>query len=279
MSLAMEALEFPTELFGAAKEWRDTLRDFLVASARLLGLTLVFPVFTRSQMPALIRGAIAGGLTLPVFAQLSGTLQELPDRSTFMLTGLMLKELLIGAGIGFMLGLPFWTLQAIGEIIDAQREIADSTQEDTASKGASSVMARLIGIVAIALFVQFDGLLAMCTLVFTSYTLFPVESFVVAFTPEARDAALSALSVLMLSALTAAGPILLLFLLSDVTVGALSRVGSQIVSQSVAPMAKNILLAIFLVLFLPVLFEHIISVIPIGAVAEQSLIDLFGDPR
>ena len=90
-----------------------------VHAARPLGITLVLPVFTRTELGALLRASVAVGLALPLMGHPRTT--SFPARSHDSPGAARAQGLFVGLLIGFLLGVPFWSIQAVGELIDTQR--------------------------------------------------------------------------------------------------------------------------------------------------------------
>ena len=101
-----------------------------IVSARPLGLAIVFPLFTQVRTGVLIRSGFALGLSLPI---LTGAVAQMDGfehaGSAFHLAFLAAKETFVGLLLGLLLGVPFWGVQAVGEVMDTQREVMDTQRE------------------------------------------------------------------------------------------------------------------------------------------------------
>lgn len=226
-------------------------------AARPLGIMLVLPVFTRMELGALLRASLALALALPmVGTPWSGGAPGPEGAVSLALLGL--KELFVGALIGFLLGIPFWSIQAVGELIDTQRGITSEVAPfDQATRSQASAMGLFLGLVAIAMFVASGGLAVMIAALYESYSVWPVRS---AFPQVSLDSAMiivRSLDQVLAYTLLVAGPAVILLLLVDLCVMLIGRFAPQLNAYDLAPLVKNIAFMVFLVLYLSYLADYI----------------------
>ena len=241
-----------TELYGLIGEAKALILGFAIAAARMIGLVSIVPVLRRAELGRVVSGIIAVGLALPVAAALGPAVEasQAARGTGLALVLLMGKEVLIGLFLGLLFAVPFWAIGAVGELVDHQRSIGESGVEDPATKGRASVMSALLTLTAITLFVTQGGLQIMVSTIYGSYAVWPLDGFVPEFDRAALDALFALLARVVRFAIVVAGPLVALFLVSDLALAGLSRMGGRIQLVSTLPLIKNVLFCVFLLLYL-----------------------------
>ncbi|WP_208350308.1 type III secretion system export apparatus subunit SctT [Pseudaestuariivita rosea] len=239
----------------------ETLFHWALAGARMLGIMVVFPVFTRVQIGQLIKGGIALAIALPVVGPLGDQVANL-NLSGVWQALYVGKEVAVGALFGFLLGIPFWSIQAAGEIIDTQRDVAAEGLDDPSTKSQSSVVASFLSFAAIVLFAASGGFQMLIQVHFSSYTFWPLDRYTPNFGTDAMNVALMILDDIAYVGLLTAGPVLVLFILSDVSIMGLSKLAPQLASYTLAPLLKNVLFCVFIVAYIQILPGFIIDTFP-----------------
>jgi type III secretion protein T len=227
-----------------------------VHAARPLGIMLVLPVFTRTEIGALLRASLAVGLALPLMGNSAPDLVPGAER-TIPLVLLALKELFVGLLIGFLLGVPFWSIQAVGELIDTQRGITSEVAPlDPATRSQASAMGLFLGLAAIAVFVSAGGLKVMATTLYGSYAVWPARSFWPSVSPDSVASIGQTLDRVVGYALLVAGPVVILLLLVDLCVMLIGRFAPQLNAYDLAPLVKNVAFMVFVLLYLRYLVDY-----------------------
>ncbi|RRI01541.1 EscT/YscT/HrcT family type III secretion system export apparatus protein [Mesorhizobium tamadayense] len=238
-----------------------TAIEFVVAAglsaARAIGIMLILPVFTRSQIDGLIRGGLAVALGLPCLAQASDGLQALASETRFIqLTLLGVKEVLVGVLLGTFLGIPLWGLQAAGEFMDNQRGITSpSAPADPATNSQASAMGVFLGITAITIFVASGGLEAVISALYGSYSIWPLYRFHPTLSPQGAMELLGLLDHIMRTTLLVSGPVVFFLALIDISMMILRRFAPQFKSSQLSPAIKNIAFPIIMVTYAAYLVE------------------------
>ncbi len=227
-----------------------------LAMARMAGVIAVFPVFTRTEIGRQVRAILALVFSVPVAGQVWAEAEAFGAAPGVVAIALLLKEAALGILIGVAMGAPFWAIQAVGELIDQQRELGDSAQHDPAAQGQASVSAALLMMCAIVIFVTSGGLRLLLDLVYLSYAVWPVAAFFPVLSADELLPLLRILDGILGVALVTAAPVLLLFLLCDVTVGLIGRAAPNFGVESFAPLFKNVLYAIVITVYMYLLLGY-----------------------
>ncbi|RWK24287.1 MAG: EscT/YscT/HrcT family type III secretion system export apparatus protein [Mesorhizobium sp.] len=228
-----------------------------LGAARAMGIMLIFPVFTRSQISGLIRGCLAVGFALPCLAHVGGGLPALDsDTRLIQLTLLGFKEVFVGVLLGTFLGIPLWGLQAAGELIDNQRGISSPTASaDPATNSQASAMGVFLGITAIAIFVGSGGLETLISVLYRSYLIWPVYQFHPTLSGPGAMELLGLLDRIMRTALLVSGPVVFFLILIDISMMLLRRFAPQFKASQLSPAIKNIVFPVLMVTYAAYLVE------------------------
>lgn len=250
----MSASDLPHDVLTLAEPAFALVQRWLIAYALLLARPLavlsVNPVFSRTELSNLLKGAVATGLIFPMWPPTAAALahaQAWPGMFAFTL--LVIKETMIGIALGLPLGLAFWALLAAGDIIDQQRGATQGRLNDPAGFGDESVTGTLFllcGIAILATTGQFD---MIADTLYTSWAVWrPLEMLPVP-EPGAADLALRLLDDLQAEALSLAAPLILAMVLTDTTMLLLARIAPQLRIDDLSLAVRNLAFVIVLPLY------------------------------
>lgn len=220
-----------------------------LAVARMLGVVLITPAFTRLGVTGLLRSCIAVAVAVPIVPPILETIAQVQGLSPLTVTGLMVKEVVVGALIGFVFGIPFWAAETAGDIVDLQRGSTSSQLLDPISLAESSVSATFLTLAMLALFFTTGGFGLLVDAVYRSYELWPVAKFTPILDSSAALAALKALDRMMQIALLLVAPIMVALLAADLMLGYLSRLAPQIQVFDLSLAVKNLLFTFLMALY------------------------------
>src|SRR3954447_12415149 len=100
----------------------EPLHIYVIAAtigvARMIGLMTVMPVFLRLGMTGLLRGVAGLVLGLPIIPVIAAAMQG-SHPSLALWGGLIIKEVVVGLLVGMVLGVPIWSAQFAGDVIDS----------------------------------------------------------------------------------------------------------------------------------------------------------------
>jgi type III secretion protein T len=227
-----------------------------IAALRTLGVALVFPVFTKAELGSVVRSGFALTLGLPVMWHAAESIGALGPHQSAQLVLIAMKELMVGALIGFMFGVPFWAIQAVGELIDEQRGVTNEDATDPATRSQASSLSLFLGISAIAVFVAADGLRVLAGTVYDSYAIWPVTSFTPKLTPDSALSIAKTLDHILGYALLVGGPVIALFLLLDLAVMLIGRSAPQLNAYDLPPTLKNVVFVVFIGIYATYLMNY-----------------------
>lgn len=153
------------------------LAIFFLTLARLLPILALAPFLGSQNVPMTIRVMFGVALTAIFLPQnLLSVHENIPFAMPFI--GLCIKELLIGAIIGFLSSIPFYLAQMAGSLIDFQRGAASLQITDPTTRSQTGPIGILYNLVLIALFFSLGGPFIFFDGVATSYEMIPVDGLI-----------------------------------------------------------------------------------------------------
>lgn len=190
---------------------------------RVLALFSTAPVFNDKAIGNRIKVGLAAVLALLVG-------QNLPNNAIPLISimGLWVgcQQLLIGAAMGLTIQFLFVAVRYAGEIIGLQMGLSFATFYDPAGGDNIPVISRILNLLAILLFLLFNGHLLMLEVLSESFQLLPISG-----APLSRDAfnAIAHTGSLVFQCGIALGlPVITLLLTINLTLGLLNRLTPQL---------------------------------------------------
>ncbi|MDO5621566.1 MAG: flagellar biosynthetic protein FliR [Paracoccus sp. (in: a-proteobacteria)] len=123
----------------------------VLVAARPLGFIALQPIFGRFKLnTGYLRGAVIVAMCCPVLPGALATLAADPGlASPDRIPGLIARELVVGALMGLLTGLPFWAAQTAGDLIDQQRSASMANLIDPGAGGEASVSGTFLMLVCL----------------------------------------------------------------------------------------------------------------------------------
>lgn len=217
----------------------------VLAIARPFGFTLLFAIFAWSQVgTGMLRMVFSIGIMLPILAN------GIPSSEIVMemnFIALLIKEILIGALLGFASSVPLAIALAGGGIIDIYRGAMMGASDPSGGEATSYGM--IFAIITLWLFANIGGFQIVTNTIYQSYDIWAVNSKFPTFDPGA-DALLMVLENILLSAVVLAGPLLVIMFLSDIIHLIGAKFGKNIDVAHLTFSTKNLIAIMILPLFL-----------------------------
>jgi type III secretion protein T len=227
-----------------------------VGTPRMLATLAMLPFFTRQNVAALHRTAIAIAFVLPIlpFMDVQAQQHVLAGGSLMLL---ILKETAIGFLLGFSLAIPFWATEGLGFVIDNQRGATTSGMSNPMSGDDSSPLAILINQSYVVLFLALQGLTMVVGIVYQSYTLWPVNAPLPRFDPAFAPHFLGLLDSLMRTAIVLASPAMIIMLLAELALAFVSMFAPQMQVFFLAMPVKSGIALFVLVMYFSTLMDYL----------------------
>lgn len=199
--------------------------------ARILPIMILAPFLGGQKFPMAIRMMFSVAL---VFLFLPQNLLSIHGEIFYDLfwIGLMIKELIIGAVLGFLAAVPFFLVQMSGSFIDHSRGSSALQVSDPTTQSQTGPIGILFNYTLLAIFFALNGPFLFFNALGISYTLIPVDQFInaeffAATGPYWKKASelggfMFALSVQL------AAPAIIGILLTDLFLGIANRLAPQV---------------------------------------------------
>lgn len=197
---------------------------FMLIATRLSAMFLVAPFFGSRTVPARVKAGLViliSYITLPIVAAEGGRVPE----GILPFVTLAVKEALIGFAFGLVAQFLFAAFQTAGALIDVTAGFAISQAFDPGSGASISILGRWYNMIALTSFLAIGGHQLLVAGVVRSFTLAPpladpdLGAVVVGVLARADDIFLIVVQI--------AAPILGALLITDVTLGVISRAVPQ----------------------------------------------------
>ena len=209
----------------------------------------------------------AGGRTDGLFS--TQIAPSLPDPTAGFLVVAAVTEVVIGAGLGFVVQLLFTAVQMAGDLIDVTGGFSLQPAYDPLAMTQNSSVGRLHYLLATTLLFTSGGHLMIVKGFATSYVGMPVGGDVP--TDQIAAVMLTAFSMMFLAALQIAGPMVAVLLLADVALALLSRAAPALNIFAIGFPVKIMLTLAMLGLTFPLLPPALDTLLEHGARAMLSL--------
>lgn len=190
---------------------------------RIMALISTAPVTSEKQVPKKVKI----GLSLMITFLIAPSLPAI-DAPIFSSLGLWLaiQQIMIGTALGVTMQLAFAAIRMAGEIIGLQMGISFATFFDSSNRLNSPIMAQILNLLAVLLFLSFNGHLWLISLLADSFHTLPIRPQPLhgyGFLALAKTGYLIFSSGLMLAL-----PIVTLLLTLSMALGLLNRVTPQL---------------------------------------------------
>jgi type III secretion protein T len=228
------------------------------AVARMTGLIIIMPAFTRLGLTGIQQTATALVFSLPlvpmVFTSLAGE-----QLSAVMIATLAFKEVFIGLMIGIVLGVPIWAAEAAGDMLDLQRGSTAGGLFDPTSSSEGGITGTLFGLVMVALYFGSGGLPLTLRTVYESYGVWPAAKLLPLLTATAGQFFVGLLDRIVNMGLVLVVPVVILMLLTDLLLATVARAAPQLNVFALSLGIKNLVFTMLLVLYSAFLITYMMS--------------------
>jgi type III secretion protein T len=217
----------------------------LIASGRMLGLFMIFPLFSWTGIKGTVRAMVALALGIPAAIMIYPSIGEVNGASA-MIIFLMIKEVIVGAGLGLLVSIPFWASQAAGDLIDSYRGASQPNFNDPTNAAETTVSGTMLLLITLALFVVADGFQISIGLVYETYSVWRPLTLVPELSADILKLFMRILSEIMRQAVVMAGPVLICMAVAELTLLFISRGWKQFNATDLSAIGKNLAFALLL---------------------------------
>lgn len=227
-----------------------------IALPRLAAAFLLMPFLTKESMPALVRNVLLVSLAMVLAPLLLSNSQgALP--TGVALAPLIVKELFLGAAIGFSFGIVFWALEGAGQVIDAKVGTNMAQLADPVTGHQSTPFGTFLARLAAFVFVSFGGLQVFLNVIMSSYAVWPVHAPLPDLAAAGQIFFVGRFDALMAMILLVAAPALLALTLIEAGFGFVNRYAEQLNVFSLSMSLKAWMGVLLMLLMTGVVVEFI----------------------
>ncbi|MEM6051181.1 flagellar biosynthetic protein FliR [Erwinia sp. P7711] len=191
--------------------------------ARVLALIMTAPLLSEKAISKKVKIGLGVMITYALVPSLPPTNVTLFSVGGFWL---LIQQILIGIAIGFTMQFAFAAVRTAGEVIGLQMGLSFATFFDPASRLNMPVLARFLDMLAMLLFLSFNGHLWLISMVADSFHTLPIGGDPI--NGNAFLALTKAASLIFLNGLRLALPLITLLLILNLALGLLNRVSPQL---------------------------------------------------
>lgn len=226
--------------------WPNSLLIF----CRITAFFAVVPVFSSRNVPNIFKIGLSVFVTLIIFAGF-GMNDPVPIDATYVL--LIIREILVGVLLGFIAYLFFSVVQIAGSFMDIQIGFGIANVIDPMTGESAPILGNLKYMLAMLLFLSFDGHHYLLRAIMDSYRWIPIsnELFTRIYNGDISEFLLHSFVTMFSLAFQLAAPIVAAMFLTDIGLGLLTRVAPQFNIFVIGAPLKMILGFILLILLFP----------------------------
>ena len=214
--------------FSLTTTFRELLLAFTFTLPRLIACFMIFPVLSKRALGGvLIRNGLIFTLALYMLPTVVQTIPDL-SLSTLEIAAIFIKEIVIGAIIGFCAAIPFFAIEAAGFFMDNQRGSTIASSFNPALESEASTLGIFFTQVLTALLFTSGAFLFFLDAFYQSYVSWPVTTFLPSFSFEVLQFFLGKMALLLALAVLLCYPVIIGMFLSELALGLVSRFAQQL---------------------------------------------------
>lgn len=238
----------------AIENFQSILLALLFSSARIGATFIIAPFFGSELIPGLARNLTIFSMTLIV---VPATLAVYPslDLDALTFVAILVKEILIGFFMGFIVGIAFHIAENVGAFIDTQRGSSMGQIFDPMSGSTSTTLGALFVKIIVLLFFVGGGFMAFMGFVYHSYKIWPIFSFYPEMSPLFPSYFLGLMDSLMRYIVVIAAPVAIVLFMSEFGLGLMNRFASQLNVFSLSMPVKSGIAMFMFIIYMSILFE------------------------
>ncbi len=248
------------------------LHLFGLAAARMVGLIMIMPLFTRMGIAGIRRGGVALALAAPVVPYVFSMVPPDASMTSGMLIMLTAKEILIGFMLGVLFGIPIWAAETAGEILDLQRGSSAAQLFDPLFMSELNITGTLLSLIMVALFFTSGAFMMMMGGFYDSFALWPITELWPVVDTKSSFVILRLLDKVMSMAVVLAAPVMIALFLSDVLLAFLSRAASNLhvfdLSLSVKNLVFTVMMSVYCVFMISYMNGNISHVLDVPGLMD-----------
>jgi type III secretion protein T len=238
--------------------WEQWILGFSLTLPRLMAAFVLLPFFNTQVIPGMLRNGVAVGLGLAMvpYVALEASAAHLSGITTALLVG---KEVIVGMLIGYPMAAAFWGMEAIGFYIDNQRGSAMASSADPLTGQDATPLGILYTQAFTAYFMASGAFMLLLGLLYQTYRIWPVTTFMPAFGAGGPTFYLGVLDHMTGLVVLLSAPIIVAMFLAEFALALVSRFAPQLNVFFLAMPIKSAFAVFMLIFYGPILFGNLLS--------------------
>jgi len=221
---------------------------------RLLGFMRAAPIFSRKDIPGIVKLALALLLTIALTPLMKSDLKII--ESSFTLS--LILNYAVGAMIGYVARVILVAVDAGADMINMQMGLSSAMVLDPSTSTQVSIMQNLFSTMGVLIFIELGGIYWMFAAFMRSVEIFPLGAVVLPLEQLVNmDYLIQITSNVLYMGLQIASPILLATLGQDIILGVISKTAPQVNVFQLSFLFKPVLGAAILIWIMPMLINVI----------------------
>ncbi|KQX69177.1 MULTISPECIES: flagellar biosynthetic protein FliR [unclassified Paenibacillus] len=228
---------------------------FLLIFCRITSFFVVVPILSSRNVPMMFKIGLSVFISLIIFATM-GLDKPIPMDGEYIL--LIIREMLVGVLLGFLAYIFFTVVQTAGSFMDMQIGFSMASVIDPLTGASSPMLGNLKYMIAVLLFLSFDGHHYLIRAIIDSYRWIPLDNqlFTRIYDGQISNFLFQSLSKMFYLSFQLAAPIIAALFLTDLGLGLLTRVAPQFNIFVIGAPLKMILGFFLLVIIFPELISQ-----------------------
>ncbi|MCS2154865.1 flagellar biosynthetic protein FliR [Scandinavium goeteborgense] len=210
-------------LHVTSDQWLHWLSLYFWPLLRVLALISTAPILSEKSVPKRVKLGLGIIITFIIAPSLPATDVTLFSPNALWLA---LQQILIGIALGFTMQFAFAAVRTAGEVIGLQMGLSFATFVDPSSHLSMPVLARIMDMLAMLLFLVFNGHLWLISMLVDTFHTLPIGGH--PLNSNAFMALTRAGGLIFLNGLMLALPIITLLLTINLALGMLNRMAPQL---------------------------------------------------
>ena len=221
---------------------------------RLLGFMRAAPVFSRKDIPGMVKLSLALLLTIAITPLIHADVKII--ESSFVLS--LLLNYVVGAIIGFIARVILLAVDAGADMINMQMGLSSAMVLDPSTSTQVSIMQNLFSVIGVLIFIEIGGIYWMFNAFVKSIEIFPLGAVTLPLEQIINlDYLVKITSNVLYMGLQVASPILLATLGQDIILGIISKTAPQVNVFQLSFLFKPVLGAAILIWIMPMIINVI----------------------
>lgn len=233
------------ELFN---EYQGFFLTLALSAGRIAVAFQIFPPTSGNMLPGIARNGVI--YVLAIFVAAAQPAHGLDSIGSAQMVLISLKEMFLGAVLGFAASTVFWVAQCVGTVIDDMSGYNSVQMNNPLRDDQSTPISNTLLQLAVTLFYAGGGMTFLLGAVFESFHWWPLTSLTPSMADIAQSFIVARTDSIMAATVKLGTPVMLALVLVDLSIGVLARAAEKLEPSSLSQPLRGaiaLLMLVFLV--------------------------------